>query len=406
MDEIIKDVHERSGNWPRRIDTLLFVDDPINGLCYFDKRTAAGLFGWLRRHNQVRWKGGGRFVRESELFAELERTAHKYVAVESLPHEPTIPDIYYRHAEVTPGNGKHLQALVKQFRPETTIDHDLIKAAFLTVFWGGPPGRRPAFVITSDDGRGVGKSTLAEMISYLCGGHISISPDDKMSEIKQRLLTPKFRDKRIVFLDNVKSLRLSWPDLESLVTESVISGKQMYEGESQRPNLLTWFITLNGVSLATDMAQRSVIIKLVKGENDGNWLETTTKYIDHFREQIIGDIIGLLRKPAASTRITMAFAKLQAQNLQLHLGGRYLDAVGDGVQTRILSPSEIVLMMDQSVPAIPESGVSDAHQSPQEFNVSEAEVITCEKSEPPSLAPLLPSRGVFGAGVFDPPVQS
>ena len=32
-----------------------------------------------------------------------------------------------------------------------------------------------------------------------------------------------------------------------MVTSPIISGRQLYVGEGQRPNLLTWFITLNGV---------------------------------------------------------------------------------------------------------------------------------------------------------------
>jgi hypothetical protein len=83
--------------------------------------------------------------------------------------------------------------------------------------------------------------------------------------------------------------------LESLITSPTISGKQMYVGESQRPNLLTWFVTLNGVSMATDMAQRSIIIKVVRGPNDGPWWEETRSYIDQFRNEIVGDIIAALR---------------------------------------------------------------------------------------------------------------
>jgi hypothetical protein len=73
----------------------------------------------------------------------------------------------------------------------------------------------------------------------------------------------------------------------------------MYVGEGQRPNLMTWFFTINGAALATDMAQRSVIIKIIRGENEGTWWEETIKYIDEHRQQIIGDIIGLLRTPKA-----------------------------------------------------------------------------------------------------------
>jgi hypothetical protein len=295
MVEIIDDINHRMGGWPRRIDNVLFVDDPEHGIDWFDRRTTAGLFGWLRRHNKVQWTRGGSFVGQAELFAEIERTAQRYEAIEVQPHEPPIDGIYYRGAIPPVGDGQHLRKLLDRFRPETTIDRDLIQAAMMTAFWGGLPGCRPAFVVTSDDGRGVGKSKVPEVVGYLCGGFIDVSAGEDIETLKTRMLTPGARTKRIALLDNVKSLRLSWAELEAMITSPVISGKQMYVGEGQRPNLLTWFVTLNGVSMATDMAQRSVIIKVVKGKNDGPWWEETRQFIDQHRQQIIGDIIGALR---------------------------------------------------------------------------------------------------------------
>jgi hypothetical protein len=43
------------------------------------------------------------------------------------------------------------------------------------------------------------------------------------------------------------------------------------------------------------MAQRSVIIKVVKGENPGDWHEKTTAFIDDNRDKILGDVIAALR---------------------------------------------------------------------------------------------------------------
>lgn len=295
MSEIIADISKLTGNWPRRVDNMLFVDDPTHGLDYFDRRTTAGLFGWLRRRAQVKWSKGGSYVAQAELFAEIERTATRYDGIEVLPHEPPIAGLYYRGARPSPGKGKHLAWLLDRFRPETTIDRDLLQAAFMTLVWGGGPGRRPAFVITSDHGRGVGKTTVAEMAGRLTGGYVDVSAGEDIETLKTRLLSPAARTHRVALLDNVKTLRLSWAELESLITAPMISGRQLFVGEGQRPNLLTWFITLNGVSLATDMAQRSVIIKLVRGENHGTWHDETTRYIDDHRQEIIGDLITALQ---------------------------------------------------------------------------------------------------------------
>ncbi|QEG35159.1 bifunctional DNA primase/polymerase [Bythopirellula goksoeyrii] len=294
MTDIIADIYRHRGNWPRRVDNSLFVDDE-HGLSWFDRRTTPAVFGWMRRNHSVDWKKGGKYVTQPELTAEIERTATKYEAIELFPHEPPIHGIYYRGTPPKLGDGSHLKWLLDRFRPETTIDYDLIKAAFMTAMWGGPAGCRPAFVITSDWGRGVGKSTVAQLIGQLFGGHIDVSAGEDISKLKTRFLTPEARTKRIAQIDNIKTMKLSWAELESLITATTISGHQLYVGEGQRPNVLTWFLTLNGVSLATDMAQRSVIIKVVKGENSGTWLEETRTYIDKHRDKIIGDIIAALR---------------------------------------------------------------------------------------------------------------
>ena len=175
MSEIIDAIKQRMNDWPRRVDNVLFVDDQRHGLDYFDRHTTAGLFGWLRRHCKVQWAKGGSLVSQAELFAETERAARRYDGIELLPDEPPIDNIYYRGEVPKPGDGSHLRKLLDRFRPENTIDRDLIQAAFMTPAWGGLPGCRPAFVVASDDGRGVGKSKIPETIGYLFGGHIDVS---------------------------------------------------------------------------------------------------------------------------------------------------------------------------------------------------------------------------------------
>ena len=295
MSDIITDIERRTGNWPRRIDNVLFVDDPKHGLGWFDRQKTSGMFGWLRRRFRVQWAKGGSLVAQGELFAEIERTAQRYESIEILPHEPPLPNVYYSGTRPRPGDGSHLRKLLDRFRPQTTVDRDLIQAAFMTPFWGALPGCRPAFAITSDEGRGVGKSKVPESIGYLCGGHIDVSAGEDIEALKTRMLTPSARTKRIALLDNVKSLKFSWAELEAMITSPVISGRQLYIGEGQRPNHLTWFLTLNGISLGTDMAQRTIVVKVSRGKNNGPWWEDTRRFIDEHRDQIIGDIIAALK---------------------------------------------------------------------------------------------------------------
>jgi hypothetical protein len=224
----------------------------------------------------------------------LERTAERYDSVEVLPHEPLIRNIYYRGKAPKPGDGNRLEQLIKRFNPDTTVDCDLIKAVFMTPMWGGPAGKRPIIAVTSDAGRGVGKSTLVEIISYLYGGHFDVSCGSDIEKLKSRLLSPDARTKRLALIDNVKSMKMSWAEFEAMVRAPVISGHQYYRGEGQRPNLICWFVTVNGPAMATDLAQRSVIIKLVKADYSGDWLGDTYRFIDKYRKEIIADIIGAL----------------------------------------------------------------------------------------------------------------
>jgi hypothetical protein len=207
------------------------------------------------------------------------------------------------HPPLQGGDGKALNWLLGRFCPATLIDFDLIKAFFLSLLWGGTPGARPAWLFTSVDddpenGRGVGKSTVAKMGARLVGGHVDVSPNDKMPDVLKRLLSENALGKRILLLDNVKTLKFSWSEIEALITSDAISGHQMYVGEGQRPNTLTTVITLNGAFLSKDLAKRSVPVQVKRPEYDPTWEETTIDFIEANRWAIIGDIIAALKAPA------------------------------------------------------------------------------------------------------------
>jgi hypothetical protein len=148
-------------------------------------------------------------------------------------------------------------------------------------------------------GRGFGKSTLAQMAGRLVGGSIHLRQGEDINRLMCRLLTPGALTKRVALLDNVKSLRFSWSDLESLVTSEVVNGYQLYVGDATRPNTLTWMLTLNGASLSKDLAQRCVIIRLARPTYDAAWRKETKQYIDSNRWAIIGDCLAALGGPKA-----------------------------------------------------------------------------------------------------------
>jgi hypothetical protein len=297
-----------TGGWPKRVGSLLFVADGDQP-AYLEESPA--LFAWLGRQlpqdgfekNPLQWAEGEDKLPRSEFFATLQQTGDAYDAVEQYPHVPRLPRHYYLHPRLAGGDGSALASLLHRFHPATDFDADLIKAFFLTLVAGVPPGGRPAFLFTAaagDDnaGRGIGKTSVAEMGAQLVGGHISVTPADPMTEVKKRLLSPDSRGLRVLLLDNVKSLKFSWDELEALITTSVISGRQLYVGEGRIPNRFVVTITLNGASLSKDMANRCVIVELVRPPTYcGKWTEETRAYIEESRWAIFGDLIAELRRP-------------------------------------------------------------------------------------------------------------
>lgn len=298
MRDVISLVQRATSNWPRRVDQALFIHDADLGVSWLTM--PAAFFGWLSSTaGIVDWHRGRGCVSKEELFQELKRTAFRHAAVEQLPHEPRIDGHYYACPDVAPGDGSKLRELLDFFCPATPIDRDLILAAMMTCFWGGQSGKRPVFVITTDDGPGAGKSTVAQIIGMLAGGLMSFDRDEEVSQIKTRLLSPDALTRRCAILDNVKTLKLSWAELEGLITAESISGKVMYVGEGSRPNTITWFITLNGANLGTDIAKRSVIIKVRKPEYAGDWEVQVRAFIQEHREALIADVISALKAEPA-----------------------------------------------------------------------------------------------------------
>jgi len=280
------------GLMPNRVGDDLFVPwkDSVRLL-----RDKDDLFAYLKNEVQLDWSNKVRCgVKGIELYRHLQCVAPEFKEVSYLPHYPKIPEVYYAHGEFTAG-GK-FEGFLDFFRPETAEDRQFLKAALLTPFWGGPPGTRPLFNIIADSGRGCGKTTAAEKIADIAGGCINVLGTNTET-LATRLLSPNARDKQIILLDNLKSDKFDWAGAEHLVTATTVSGRRLYHGEGQRLNLFTWFITVNGCSLSTDMAQRSVIIKLAKPENDPTWLTRLNAYIEEHRSAIIGDCLQLLAGP-------------------------------------------------------------------------------------------------------------
>jgi hypothetical protein len=306
---VARELFALTDNWPKRVGSELFVEGDEHQPLYLDSTDAT--FAWIAGrlpdggHNSLRWAAGEDKVTQAQFFHYLQQAAEHYDAVEGFPHHPPRPRTYYMHPPIAGGDGKSLQALLDRFKPLTLVDRDLILTLILTLAWGGAPGQRPAFLVTTDDeadahkGRGAGKTAVPRHVAHLFGGLVEASGKDDMAKLKTRLLSPGARRQRVVLIDNIKSLKFSWAELEALITSDVISGHEMFVGEGQRPNTLTNCLTVNGASLSRDMAQRTVVIKVQRPKYSATWDNDTRAFINANRWAIIGDCVNILRRPAA-----------------------------------------------------------------------------------------------------------
>jgi hypothetical protein len=299
------DLSDLTGGWPRRVGDRLFARGDDDAPLWLDAQE--GLMAFAGRHlsgglaNGLHWVKGEDKLSQAHFFAHLRQTTERFDAVEALPHFPPMPAVYYMHRTPEGGDGQALARFVARFRPAEPVDAQLIRALLLTLFWGGSPGQRPAFLIEgeADDpqgGRGLGKSTLAQMAAALAGGHIDARPGEDIDKLMTRVLSKDALHLRAALLDNVKTLRFSWADLEALITTDVISGRKLYVGEGRRPNTLTWLITLNGASLSRDMAQRVVPIAVRWPPFDATWEDDTKALLARERWAIVGDLLALLQR--------------------------------------------------------------------------------------------------------------
>lgn len=273
----------------------------------------AALFAWMKERVNVDWptsfakkrpvtpdrSSTTSVVKARELYEHLRQASpNDYIAVDVLPHQPTVPGIFYVPFAMPEGNGACLAEWVERFNGETDEDYDLFTAALLTPAWGGPCGARPAFVFSSAHGRGSGKTKTAERIGDIYGGrtYISASPKMDWDKAKSGLVGDSALASRCVIIDNIKN-KLSGSELEGLITSPYIEGHKMYHGRFSRPNRLTFFLTANTPSLSQDLADRSVMIHVGAQKHGSDWEEWSLRFLQDNRLALLADIYTALQGP-------------------------------------------------------------------------------------------------------------
>ena len=280
------------GNRLHRVGAMPFYVMDDGEVRYIKSGTE--LFGLLFKLGaKVRWsdKVNGA-ITKSEFYQYVGCHATAYDMIATLPHFPPIEGVYYSK-QIEPCQTRMLDQLIDKINYATPVDRVLLKACFMTPFWGGPGGSRPAFLLDGEESdeagrRGIGKTTITDVLSQLCGDAIDISNKTDGEDIKKRLLGGG--ESRMVRLDNVKSTNFSNEAIESLITIGKVSGHRMYVGQSTVMNWFTFIMTFNDACLSKDMAQRTIIIRLKRPQYDANWETDLRAFVVAHRDEIIADI--------------------------------------------------------------------------------------------------------------------
>lgn len=354
LREICLQIYRITSGWPRRVGPRLFVDlghpRPIRWLDDVDD-----LFAWLHTVAPapgIGWGGsdddfGSTLITRRELFAHLRATASAYDAAESLPYWPPVPSIYSSwpmptDAEIEAGVSDDdnlaaktlLDEFLAHFNPATDADRAFLYALFLTPFWGGEPGRRPLFIITTADDTAqqieqeAGKTTLVEKVAAVAGGTFDATEDDRNrngDDIAKRILSPVALTRRVMLIDNSRGV-LADPRLAKILTQDSISGRPAYAAQTSRPNRLTWAVTTNNTDLDTDLARRCVVLRIKHPDRlSPSWEPTVNAYIEANRNELINAAITILRRggtivpgESGESEISTRFPTWDAQVLGCH----------------------------------------------------------------------------------------
>lgn len=296
IQQMAEDLLGLTGGWPKLIAGQLCMPRG-DGVVPILK--PAALVAYIDRSAEVRWRKSG--VTKEEFYEGLGHSCDEFEWASPHPHFPALPRVYYGATPPSAANTGRLDELVARFSPATDMDRRLIKAMVLTLYWGGPKGKRPVFTITTDGvddkkGRGAGKSTLAEVLAGLVGGVIGFQARASPDRIRSGLLSPASWGRRMVLLDNLKTTRFSSDEFESLVTCEEVTGHQLYRGFATRPNYLTYVVTVNGASFSKDVAERTVPIHLTQSAKSPTWYAETRAIIDQHRDEIVADVRWHLEK--------------------------------------------------------------------------------------------------------------
>ncbi len=302
--DLAQSIHDRFLGFPRRLgDTRMFDHDKDSGRIEFlDNKSA--VFAWMgmKSKRAIHWGRASGAVTKDELYEGLMQTAIRYESISLVPDYPRRDDVYYAYREKikpSPGN-ECFNRLMDFFNPANEASRILLRALFAAPIYFRHGIRRPCWIIDSESGPGVGKSTVAELLGelYRCSP-IKTNKHELQYDFKEllkRVVSSEGRSSRILVVDNVTGI-FDNPNFAAMVTDFGISGKAPYgRGEETRPNNLTYIITANSANINNDIASRSFGIMLARPTWNANWATDVINYVKTYRYTIFGDIIEIISR--------------------------------------------------------------------------------------------------------------
>jgi hypothetical protein len=265
------------GGWPRFMPGGLFVETDDGAVRTFGD-DAAGFRAWCALRVDLRFPTttvdacdlpapGAKF---SEVVAIWRETGRHHAAASDLPHHPPLPGVYYPAGaeKACTGDPGELWRFLELLPPAATPADEVAFVAFIcTPRYGQTANERPAFMFTSPDGQGSGKSTTVRSVGkvHRLTGKGSID----LAQIQQRplatlLLTPG-ADAPIVHLENPVGT-IDGSEWAQIQTAESVDGHRLHYGLASKPNVYTYAASVNpgDLTLSEDLRSRFIEIAVRK----------------------------------------------------------------------------------------------------------------------------------------------
>lgn len=298
---LVNELFDRFLGFPAKLGDTLFDHDIDTGEINFIT-SADQLFSWIqiKGKTSINWAKTNECFSKKEFFCGVQAVARKYEEIAKSPTFPARHDVYNEFEDLPEPDPdkKYLWQLVKFFSPENESYKTLIAALFCSPFYFEPGKPRPAWIIDSD-GRGCGKTTLAETVAKLTNT-VAVRTnynelEKNFQELTKRLVSHTGRLAKVLLVDNVDD-QFASAAFADLITAEQITGRPPYgRGEESRPNNLTYIVTANSASVNSDMAARAFFVKLKRIEHyNQNWKSELEEFIAKNRLHIFADILSVV----------------------------------------------------------------------------------------------------------------